>query len=443
LRSTDLETSEVNKALELARGRPVCVLGYGVTGRALAAFLKKESICHRIFDGNGAFAKFGVELDFTPRGDEFVIYSPGFIGSQWLREAQSAGCITIGELDYCQLHRRGGGQTIAVTGTLGKTSTTMMLEHVLRGLGERCMATGNVGNPLIGAVDGLEADENLWNICEVSSFQAYDMKYFSPDYVIWTNFSPNHLDLHGSLEKYWAAKLNLLCRCGKTAFVGEDVAAVADRFGQKLPDGVQIAKLSHCGVFGGPLAMAHQRANYVLVRSLLAAIGFDPSAVDGAICGFRAPPYRLELWGTVGDVEIWNDSKATTSAAVAAAIGHVRSTGRKCLWLCCGRGKGEPLENFRPSVECASAIICFGEMAPEMTKTFGQKVQILDDHRLLFEKIGEFSAGCGDGWAVLFSPGFTSFDLFSNYMERGEWFDCGMGGLCVRFGGRKSEISVN
>jgi UDP-N-acetylmuramoylalanine--D-glutamate ligase len=116
-----------------------------------------------------------------------------------------------------------------------------------------------------------------------------------------------------------------------------------------------------------------------------------------------------------------------------AAMDHVCGSGRKCLWICCGRGKGEDLENFTPAVAMASEIFCFGEIAPAMADKFGPHVQIIGCNENLFAKIGEFISRHRSGWSVLFSPGFTSFDLFSNYVERGKWFDNGVGELGSKF----------
>jgi UDP-N-acetylmuramoylalanine--D-glutamate ligase len=408
---------------------PTAVLGYGVTGRAISAFLGRRGIPHKIFDRNEKFLPLGVANDFCASGDEFVLHSPGFVGSSWLRDARRRGCIVMGELDYGHLHCE-RARTIAVTGTLGKTSTAMALVHALGALGERCVLSGNVGNPFIGFVDELARDRDLWNVCEVSSFQACDIEYFSPDYVLWTNFSENHLDVHCSMENYWSAKWRLLNRCRRIAYVGEDVAVAARSFGLQLPPFASLPREFLGAAAGEDHPMAHQRANLALVRSLLCAIGFDFSAVNAAMVGFQTPRHRLQMCRSIGSVEIWNDSKATTAAATMAALRHVVGAEKMpCLWLCCGRSKGENLENFRLAVDIASEVLCFGEIAGQMAEFFGEKIGLLANGVDPFSVIGDFIGRQRDRAAVVFSPGFTSFDSFSSYAERGAWFCDGIAKL--------------
>lgn len=379
------------------------------------------------YDSDPRLAPLGVRSHFSPSGDELVLHSPGMINCDWLRAARDCGCTCLGELDYAQRFYR--NRTVALTGTNGKTSTAHMLVHVLRRLGQPCLPTGNLGVPLIGAVEQLAAAPDTWNVCEVSSFQANDLCHFSPDILLWTNFSDNHRDIHGSLAAYWFAKWNLLKRCRGIAFVGEGLLPWTKKFNCPLPANVRVvaAELADDVPRRGALAPAHQRANYAIVRELLSAEGFSVREADRAMADFRTPPHRLAICRTIGAVDIWNDSKATTAAAAAAALAHVAEDGRPCLWIACGRSKGEDLENFRPLLARAAEVLAFGEIAAPLAEKFGKKVQILGEKEQLFPSIGDFiRRRRGRPAAVLFSPGCASFDAFSDYGDRGNWFVAGM-----------------
>jgi UDP-N-acetylmuramoylalanine--D-glutamate ligase len=415
----------------------VAVLGFGVTGQAVSNFLREREIDHEIFDEDASLAPLGIKLDFQPTGEEIVIYGPGFIHSQWLCRAREVGCRCLSELDLAQFYC--ANRTVAVTGTNGKTSTVHLLAHVLENLGEKCVLTGNVGAPVIGQISTLSTNLKLWNICEVSSFQAYSLEYFRPEFVLWTNFSENHLDVHRDLGEYWEAKWRLLRRCVGFAAVGRGVARWAEKFSLPLPSFAVVpgeAATPKCGF----LAMAHQRQNYFLVEKFLQFLGFSPEKISGAAENFKTPPHRLWRWGTVGGVEIWEDSKATTAAAALAALRHVTGNGKPCLWIVCGHSKGEDLKNFHPAVSLAGEILCFGEIAPRFQKFFAGegKISTVAHRDQIFEKIDDFIRRQRKKSAsILFSPGFSSFDLFRNYGERGDWFLRGMAELRTR--GRSTE----
>jgi UDP-N-acetylmuramoylalanine--D-glutamate ligase len=314
-----------------------------------------------------------------------------------------------------------------------------MLGHILSNLGQSCILSGNIGSPPISSVSDLNKHRDKWNICEVSSYQARDLKFFAPRHVLWTNFSENHLDVHRTFGEYWEAKWNLLLRSGGSPYVGQNVALWAEKFSFRLPNAVRIVadKWEGDGEFCAALKISHQRANYELIRALLMDLGFSSQAIVEAVRGFCPPPHRLHLHGTFENVDLWSDSKATTAAAAYSALCHVTAERRPCLWITCGRKKGGSFECYRSSVEAASEIVCFGEIAEEMVKFFGgNKWRILQEKEELFECMGEFiSRQGGQRAAVLFSPGFASFDQFSGYAARGEWFERGMDDWISAHGG--------
>ncbi|MDR3117470.1 MAG: hypothetical protein LBT98_02780 [Puniceicoccales bacterium] len=417
---------------DLAAGRPIAILGLGLTGCAVAKFFQGHGIAFTAYDQNpmAGGGDIALESTFAPDGSEVVVHSPGLLHSPWLNRARELGCLCLGELDLAQLFL--SNPTIAVTGTAGKTSTVTMLSAVLGHAGQRHSLTGNLGRALTSAIGELGADPGRWNLCEVSSFQANGLQYFSPDHVLWTNFGENHGDVHPTPEDYFLSKWRLLELCRGAAFVGEGIPDQARRFGRVLPHPVRVCPrwegARHCDA----LALAHQRENFSLVRALALAIGLDGPAIGAALEEFCPPPYRLFRPTVVGNLELWNDSKATSSLAVRRALEHVARPGSQLLWISCGSPKGESWENFLPIVRAVDRVLCFGGVGERIAELAGpQKATLLADGEELFPLLRSLARGPGScGPAVaLFSPGFASFDSFAGYAERGRWFDGGVARL--------------
>jgi UDP-N-acetylmuramoylalanine--D-glutamate ligase len=407
---------------ELRGNRPVAILGYGVSGRALVRFCQRRQIPFQVYDQFHRGE--GILNDFFPDRHRLALHSPGFLHSPWLRLAEEAGCRCLGELDFASLFLP--NRTIAVTGTNGKTSTVSMLVHILQKLGQPCSALGNIGLPLIDAVDSVPPD--AWNVCEVSSYQSHVLHYFAPDFLLWTNFGENHMDLHRAMGEYFLAKWNLLSRCREWAMVGDGVPQWAKRMGLKIPHFCGILqKIPRDIPARGALETEHQRCNFALVRELLQRLGFSRAAIGAAVGDFPLPAHRLRRIASVGEWAIWNDSKATNSHAVWSALRHVRGNGMPCLWISCGSSKGENLENFRKIAAASSGIIGFGAMGKVICDLFSEKaIAYLTDREELFPFLREKMGRDRTRGSILFSPGFASFDLFENFKKRGEWFERGV-----------------
>jgi UDP-N-acetylmuramoylalanine--D-glutamate ligase len=170
--------------------------------------------------------------------------------------------------------------------------------------------------------------------------------------------------------------------------------------------------------------MQHQRENCALVVELLRHMAFDRGEIAKAMRYFTPPPYRLSICATIDGVTIWEDSKATTAAASIAALRHVMAIASPCLWIVCGRQKGGNLEPFRPAIALASEIICFGDVSAAFRSEFPNVgVHYLSHKELLLGYMQNFiNRHRGQRAAIVFSPGFTSFDFFENYEMRGNWF---------------------
>jgi UDP-N-acetylmuramoylalanine--D-glutamate ligase len=385
------------------------ILGTGVTGQAVTRFCHERNISlHILAEGDRPNWKL-----FT-----CVVYSPGAIHSPLLREARRADVLCMNDLDFAQKFY--ANRTIAITGTNGKTSTAEMLHHILGKLHIPSLLTGNIGIPPISHVGQFNENPEMWNICEISSFQARDLAIFRPDHVLWTHFAPNHLDVHETLEDYFLSKWNLLRRVRKTAVVNS--AVFRWPFAENLPRDRIVAIPSEESETS--LSCEHQGSNFHLIRALLEKI-FPGQSIDPRLLeDFSFPPHRLCICGTAENLTFWNDSKATNSAAVKAALAHVKKFCNRLIWITCGKSKGEDLENFRPIVTTADVVLAAGEIGETFSANFPEpNVWYCPSDEALIERIcAHASAFAGQKCAILLSPGFSSFDRFKNYAERGHWF---------------------
>jgi UDP-N-acetylmuramoylalanine--D-glutamate ligase len=397
----------------------ILILGEGITGMALKEFCENHGYAHEICRENAH------QMDW--QNVQCLVYSPGAIHSPLLLFAKKFGLPCLNDLDFAQQFY--GNKTIAITGTNGKTSTTLMLCHMLRKLSMSAIATGNIGSPPIAHVDTFRSQKEMWNVCEVSSFQSQHMYQFRPHHSIWTNFAPNHLNMHGDCTKYFTAKQNLLACTKLHTFIGKSVGEFSQKLQINLADGHEIfdaqdTERNYWEESGGVLQFPHQVANFRAVECLLKKL-FPAQKIDGNLLrNFTFPAHRLHRCHTFRNVSFWNDSKATNAAAVSAAVAALRPHCDCLLWISSGRSKGEDLENFREIISVVDYAITMGEMGKHFEKYFGQqRVLFFENDSSLCQWIGErLRQNASLSHAILFSPGFTSFDRFRNFEERGEWF---------------------
>ncbi|HIV04649.1 MAG TPA: hypothetical protein IAC75_05830, partial [Candidatus Spyradosoma merdigallinarum] len=222
---------DIPKILEKKLGRPVAVFGAGVSGNAVAEFLRGNGFSAKIYDRSaaGAARLFGAA---EAAEHDLVVFSPGFPREHpWKDAARRAGLLCLCEPDFAALFWQGAlppmkrlaGESreeflaradarlglTAVTGTNGKTTLTEFLAFALRRVGRDSLAVGNNGVPMSRMLTH-SSSASFRPVCEISSFQAEELRYFSPRCVLWTNFDEDHLDRHGSEENYFRAKFRLV-----------------------------------------------------------------------------------------------------------------------------------------------------------------------------------------------------------------------------------------
>jgi len=341
-------------------------------------------------------------------------------------------------------------KTIGITGSAGKTTTTTLVGRMAKNAyGDKAYIGGNIGDPLINYVDNMKADDVA--ILELSSFQLEQMT-ISPNVAAILNITPNHLDRHGTMETYTAAKARILEFQSKNdiAVLGHDDKGAWNLRNKvngklftfslhELDEGLDGAYY-HDGLLNLrdgnaylPLILREKillRGDYNVANVLAAftighAAGFPLDAMLDAVEDFHGVPHRLELVRELNGVRWYNNSIASAPERTIAVI---HAFDEPIVLLLGGRDKNLPWEELMQLVnERVDHVVLFGEAAEKIQKTvdslgLSQKRFTLSRANGLHEAVRQAAEVAEAGDVVLLSPGGTSFDEFKDFEERGERF---------------------
>ncbi len=399
-------------------GLPLAVLGAGLSGRGALRLAEVLGVPARCYDEAGA-ARFSLRAAAEHR---LVVVSPGFaVDHPWVDLARAAGAVLWSEFDWAVAHWV--GKVVAVTGTNGKSSLSRLLTLAFQTAGRPVVEVGNSGVPLSALLAESPAQNTVetWAVAEVSSFQSEQSVVLRPDAVLWTTFAPDHLDRHGSLSAYFAAKRRLVEHLAKggRAWAGPTVAAASRQLGCELPEVLQpVAKSDPPPGF----APGVPSIGWSLAVAFWSAEGLPMEALRSAAEAFQPLPHRLQRVATVAGVDYWNDSKATNFEAAIAAL---RSIAPPIFWIAGGRGKGEDPEALLEAIggRVAGAFL-IGETAAELAaacsraKVAAVRCRDLEQAVRLASEAAQQSRPS----SVVLSPAMASLDQFRNFSHRGEVF---------------------
>ncbi|MHB8771696.1 MAG: UDP-N-acetylmuramoyl-L-alanine--D-glutamate ligase [Syntrophales bacterium] len=437
-------------------GKTVTVIGVGKTGIATVRFLAARGA--RIVltdekppatwgDATSALGEVQADLRIAPYGTEalagaeLVVPSPGVApANPILREALRLGIPIVSELELA--FRFLTTPVVAITGTNGKTTVTTLIGELLAAAGNKVFVGGNIGAPLIGYANGPQDAD--WAVVEVSSFQLQWTSAFHPRVAVLLNTAPDHVDYHGSFAAYRQAKERIFaCQDGDdTAVLNADEESTAPLVGRiaarteffsslrAVEPGMFIAgeNLVRVGPTGGreqyPRGMIHlpgrHNSENVMAAIIAArACGCTPAEITGAVERFRGIGHRIEYVEERGGVRYYDDSKGTNVAAVVRAL---ESFSAPVVLLLGGRDKEGDFETLIPLLrQRVKAMVLFGEARGKIDGRIGGVVATT-----LAATLGEAVEAAGKiaapGDAVLLSPGCASFDEFTGYKARGEFF---------------------
>ena len=335
------------------------------------------------------------------------------------------------------------GRIVGITGSAGKTTTTALVGDMLREAGMPLFVGGNIGVPLLDRLEEIGPD--AWVVLEMSSFQLEALPC-SPPVAAVLNVTPNHLDRHGDMESYAAAKANIVRhqRPGDLAVLNADDPVSAGMpapgrqvwFSLERPvegahlEGEEIV-LRHggdsetvCAASEVHLRGRHNLANVVAASAIASAVGAPVGAMRVAIANFRGVPHRLEMVGEVGRVIFCNDSIAT---APERSMASLRSFDRPVVLIAGGRNKRLPLEDWARLIrQRVRALVLMGEAAQEIAQaveaTDGGAEPAVLRARSMDDAVRLAYGAAEPGDVVLLAPGCTSFDMFKDFEARGERF---------------------
>lgn len=430
------------------------VVGFARTGRAVARVLASRGVEVVVLedrpsaDAREAASELGVELVEAPgparaaalaAAVDVVVPSPGVPPRHPALEGVPAEKV-LSEVELAWA--LGRARLLAVTGTNGKTTVTSLTTEMLVRSGVSARAAGNIGTPL---VEVLAEGQDDVVVAEVSSFQLAFTRRFRPQVAAYLNFSPNHLDWHPDLEHYAAAKARIFAnqKEGDVALANAEdsvtLSAAASGHAQLVtfgldrgdyreeggrllgPGGLVLARVGELA-----RALPHDRRNALAAAALALGSGASVEGVRSALLAARPLPHRVALVATCGGVRFYDDSKATTPAAVAAALEGFDSV----VLIAGGRNKGLDLGTIADSVRDRrratgaprlQAVVAIGEAAAEIEAAFSSLAPV-ERADSMEEAVRRAAAHARPGDAVLLSPGCASFDWYRSYAERGEDF---------------------
>jgi UDP-N-acetylmuramoylalanine--D-glutamate ligase len=422
------------------------VIGLGVSGIAAVEYLHAQGKSvlgvdqnpdrpdiAKLKNQNCQIQKDTVPIDFDHV--EMVVVSPGVPPTHpHYREALARGIEIVGEAELA--FRRLPNRCIAITGTNGKTTVTMLVTHVLNASGIKARALGNVGEPL--ATYAMLPNPKEIVVAELSSYQIETMNTRVFDAGVILNITPDHLDRYTSMEEYARAKCGL-SRCMKTGaplFVYEQAVA---EFGHLLPtaqikqygrnqtsffwtDKHAVYREEKIETFL-PLSYRqwgiHESENAAAAWLLCRSFGVTDAQFFEACKTFKKPAHRIEYVATIGGIAYFNDSKGTNIDAVVQAVAAMQGP---VVLIAGGVDKGA---SYTPWIEQlgkrVKRIVAIGQAAEKIRDELSgaYPVEIFNSLEAAVKRAAS-AATAGD--FVLLSPGCSSFDMFRDYAHRGEEF---------------------
>ncbi|MDR1123525.1 MAG: UDP-N-acetylmuramoyl-L-alanine--D-glutamate ligase [Elusimicrobiota bacterium] len=436
------------------KGARACVFGLGKSGIAAALLLKRQGFEVILCDDSqkpalpAALKNFKFEYASTAArvfDCAFMVKSPGIPrGHNLIRLFKKRGGQVFSEIEIARAFAPENIKIFAITGTNGKTTTTELLARVLRehakleGKGRKVYALGNVGRPFAAAADKMPRGSLV--VLEVSSYQLEDSTYFRPDVSAILNIAPDHLEHHGSMAAYAAAKCRVFREQGpRQAFVtnGDDSTCVKALKKAKCRVYTFATTPKHsvradvfydgdefifaCGRRLRPprnMAGMHNMENAMAAALMAFAAGVGVKAVQKGFDNFKGLEHRIEFFAEHKGVKCYNDSKGTNVDSTVIALKALQS-GNKIWLILGGREKGFPYNPLFPLLRkhCKEAVL-IGEGAVNIGRALegvcktAQKGDIKNAVHYIF-------ANAAEGDIMLLSPACASFDQFAGYEDRG------------------------
>jgi len=407
------------------------VVGAARSGVALAGYLAAKGEAVRVVDKRSepelrdllAQLPAGVDLrlggyDDSVLADVDVVYaSPGVPwDSQLLNDAHRLGIKVSSEIDL--FLRLCPGTVVGITGTNGKTTTTALTGAVLAAGKRPVLVGGNIGDTVLDRLD--EVTPRHWVVLELSSFQleSVEKPHFHVGVIL--NITPDHLDRHGTFERYIDLKARAIEFAGADDFAVLNGSDAAVRSLASRTRGHVVWFDEHRPVPPMPLPGRHNLENALAAAAVGRIAGLSDEAIDAAIRSFKGVEHRLELVGEWDGVRWYNDSKATNPDAGRVALSAFPNM--PLVLIAGGYGSGFELGPWVSDVlRNADAVVLMGASADVLAKELADHPKVVRAADL--DEAVELAAGLSrPGGVVLLSPAYKSFDMFKDFEDRGRRF---------------------
>lgn len=434
------------------------VVGLGLSGASALRYLAREGASIVVTDSRPAPS--GIEaLKAMFQNAEFrlgsfdapeplnqfteAVVSPGVdLRDPFIQKLRAAKVPLIGDVEL--FARAAKAPVIAITGSNGKSTVTTLVGAMAKAAGIKVAIGGNLGQP---ALELLIEEPKLY-VLELSSFQLDTTHSLRCKAAAFLNLSEDHLDRHGTMEAYSAAKARIFNGC-EVAVINRDDPATrqgSEQARRKLSFGLDAPRAP--GEFGladqrGEVALAtardrllplhqmkiaglHNAANALAALALIEAADLPRATALKALQEFRGLPHRCALAGEIDGARYYNDSKGTNVGSTLAAI---RGLPAPVVWLGGGQGKGQDFGPLAAALaQKASAAVLFGEDAAKIEAAIFGSVPVYREVTMA-DALKRARTLTQPGASVLLSPACASFDQFKSYVDRGEQFEAAVGAM--------------
>lgn len=431
-------------------GKKALVIGMGVSGRSAAKFLLQRGAIVTGVDSNKQLfgnenihvlqqqgMTFLFEDEIRELKDfDLAVISPGISPENSLyHQAIQSGIETIGEAELACRDIR--CQCLGVTGTNGKTTVTLMVEHILQKAGIKARSLGNIGTPLTSAFEEPDSNDTVF-VIELSSFQLETLNARFLDAAVILNITPDHLDRYSSMQCYAQTKAGISknLKDKRTLYI-ED---------QCLSDFFELFEKNNCSAYGySPFNTIHTDLEHLYhhgekisrlpdaykgkrshdVENMMAAYalcihaGISSEDFFNGLTSFQKPAHRIEFVRTVKGVNFYDDSKGTNIDAVIRAVDSLHGP---IILIAGGVDKGFPYTSWIAAFKGKVKAICaIGQSKQKIQQDLGSFIPVKLFNELK-EAVVYATAIAENEDNVLLSPGCSSFDMFRDYVHRGEEF---------------------
>lgn len=433
----------------------IVILGAGESGTGAALLAKARN--HDVFVSDSGSIKEKYKAELTAHDIPFeegahsdekildaklVIKSPGIPEkAPVMQKIAGKNMSVIDEIEFA--FRQTDAKIIAITGTNGKTTTTLLTYHLMKEAGYNVGLAGNVGFSMARQVAEKKFE---WYVLEVSSYQLDGTEAFKPEIGILLNITPDHMDRYDyNMQNYVNSKFLLIENMTRQEhfiyFADDDVIAKEIQTRSVVPNRIPVSLKGNASepvYFDGEKMVFRLNDNFAFAQSdtslkgphnlinTMAAVsaahlaGVSVNDIRKGLKTFVNAPHRLESVGVINGVEFVNDSKATNVDSVVYALG---SYDKPLIWIAGGIDKGNDYNLIKDAVKKkVRALICLGKDNEKLKNAFGDVVPAIMETQSVKELVKMALDLAKEGDVVLLSPACASFDLFKNYEDRGDQF---------------------